>query len=119
MIKVLSVASLTTLPFQKMCGNCHVMDVIICSTTDVHCNACNSKSNVHKSYFFHGSIATNDGSMLLTIEGKWHKMILLMTKFEFLDLVHSKQIQLFISIHICGKFQLSPTSTLGGFQKDI
>jgi hypothetical protein len=69
--------------------------------------------------FFHGSIATNDGSMLLTIEGKWHEPILHMTKFEFLDLAHPKQIQLFILIHICDKFQLSPTSTLGGFQKDI
>jgi hypothetical protein len=70
MIRVLSISSLITPPFQKVCGNCHVADVIIRSIADVHCNVCSSKSNVHKSCFFHGSIATNVGSMLLTIEGK-------------------------------------------------
>jgi hypothetical protein len=92
MIRVLSIANVITPPFQKVCENCHVADVIIYSTTDVHCTVCSSKSNVHKSCFFHGLIATNVGSMLMTIEGKWHEAILHMTKFEFLDLAHPKQI---------------------------
>jgi hypothetical protein len=36
--KVLSIASPTTPAFQKLCEICHVVDVIICSTNDVHCN---------------------------------------------------------------------------------
>jgi len=42
-----------------------------------------------------------------------------MTEFEFLVLLHSKQVQLLISIHIHGKFQLSTTFALVSFQEDI
>jgi hypothetical protein len=54
--------------------------------------------------FLRGSIATNVELVLLTIEGKWFEAIVHMTKFEFLDLPHPKQIKLFISIRIRGKF---------------
>jgi hypothetical protein len=71
MTKVLSIASLVALPFQKICGNCHIADVIISSMGNVHYNACHSKSMVQKLGFFHGSIAINDELMLSIIEGKW------------------------------------------------
>jgi hypothetical protein len=58
----------------------------------VHCNACCSKSMVKKLSFFCGSIATNAELVLLTIEGKWFEAIVHMTKSEFLDLFHPKQI---------------------------
>ncbi len=67
---MLSIASLIAPPVQKVCGNYHVIDVIIFSMGDVHCNAYRSKSKVQKSCFLWGSIATNDGLILLTIEGK-------------------------------------------------
>jgi hypothetical protein len=54
--------------------------------------------------FLHGSITINDEHVLLTIEGKWFETIVHITKFEFLDLPHPKQIQFLISIHIHGKF---------------
>jgi hypothetical protein len=41
-----------------------------------------------------------------------------MTKFEFLNLAHPKQVQPLVSICVCCIFQLSCTS-LVGFQKDI
>jgi len=40
-----------------------------------------------------------------------------MTKFELLDLPCPKQVQLLISIHIHGKFRLSTTYALVGFQE--
>jgi hypothetical protein len=55
--------------------------------------------------------------MLLIIEGKWLEVIVHMTKFEFLDLFHPKQVLISICIH--GKFQLSPTFAFVGFQEDI
>ncbi len=120
MIGVLFITSLATLQFQKVCANHHVtLNVIICSTCDVHCNACHSKSKVHKSSFLWGSIVTNDGRILLTIKGKWLEAVVHMIEFEFLNLAHSKQVQLLISIRVCGKFQLLPTSTLIGFLKNI
>jgi len=119
-IRVLFITNLATLPFQKMCGNRHVtLNVIICSTCDVHCNVCHSKSKVHKSSFLWGSIATNDGHILLTIKGKWLETVVHMIEIEFLNLAHPKQVQLLISICLCGKFQLLPTSTLIGFLKNI
>jgi hypothetical protein len=57
--KVLSIVSPATLPFQKVCGNYHVVDVTISPTSGVYCNACHSKSTIEKLGFFCGSIATN------------------------------------------------------------
>ncbi len=70
---------------------------------------------IQKSGFLHGSIATNDELVLLTIEGKWLEAIMHMTASKFLDLLCPKQIQLFILIRIHGKFRLSPTFALVGF----
>jgi hypothetical protein len=113
-----SIASFVTLPFQKVCGNCHVTDVIISPIGGVYYNACHSKSTSQKLSFFCGSIATNDELVLLTIEGKWLEIIVHMTEFEFVDLPCLKQIQLLISIRIHGKFCLLTTSTLVGIQKN-
>jgi hypothetical protein len=113
--KVLSIVNLIAPPFQKVCGNCHIVDVIISPTGSVNRNVCCSKSMIQKSGFLHGSIATNDELVLLTIEGKWLEAIMHMTAFEFLDLLCPKQIQLFILIRIHGKFRLSPTFALVGF----
>jgi hypothetical protein len=52
-IGVLSIASLVVLPFQKVCGNCHIADVIISPMGSVHCNACHSKSTIRLSLWFH------------------------------------------------------------------
>ncbi len=78
---VLSIVNLVTLPFQKICGNCHVVDVIIFLTSGVHYNACHSKSMVQKIGFFHGSIAINDELMLFIIESKWLESNFLMYFF--------------------------------------
>ncbi len=100
---MLSIISLVALPFQKKIKNCHVAHVINSQMGGVHCNVCHSKSIVHKSSFLHGSIATNDEHVLLTIEGKWFDTVVHITKVEFLDLPYPKQVQLLISIHIHGK----------------
>ncbi len=86
---------------------------------NVHCNACHSKSKVHKLGFLWGSIATNDGLILLTIDGKWFEVIMHITKFKFLNLAPPKQVQFFNSICVCGKFQLPPTCALVSFFKNI
>ncbi len=57
--------------------------------------------------------------VLLTIKCKWLEAIVHVTQFEFLDLLHPKQVQLFISIRIHGKFHLSTTFALVGFQENI
>jgi hypothetical protein len=75
-------------PFQKLCGDCHVADVIIFPMGGVHCNAYCSKSTIQKLNFLRGSIVINNEPMLLTIEGKWLETIVRMTKFEFSDLPH-------------------------------
>jgi hypothetical protein len=72
---MLSIANLHTPPFQKVCGNCHVVDVTISPTCGVYCNACHSKSMVQKIDFLRGSITTNDELVLLIMEGKWFEVI--------------------------------------------
>jgi hypothetical protein len=89
------------------------------SIIGVYCDACHSKSTIQKLNFLHGSIVTHDEAMLLIIKGKWLEAFVHMTKSEFLNLPHPKQVQLLILIRIHGKFRLSPASTLVGFQKDI
>ncbi len=89
---MLSITSLVAPSFQKICGTCHVLDVIISPMGGVYCNDCCSKSMVQNLGFFHGSIVTNDEPMLLTIENKWFEAIVHMIEFEFLDLLHPIQI---------------------------
>jgi hypothetical protein len=43
--------------------------------SDIHYNVCCSKPKVHKSNYLWGSVATNDGPILLTIEGHWLEVI--------------------------------------------
>jgi len=66
-------------PFQKVCGNYHVVDVTISPIGGVYCNAYHSKSMVQKLGFFRGSITTNDELVLLIIKGKWFEVIVHMT----------------------------------------
>jgi hypothetical protein len=87
---MLSIASLVALPFQKVCGNCHVANVTIFQWVVFICNACPSKSMIQKLSFFRGSITNNDEYVLLTIESKWLEVIVHMTKFKFLDLPSPK-----------------------------
>ncbi len=117
--KVLSIFSLITPPFPKVCENCHVEDVTISRTCGIYCNIYRSKSTVQKLGFLCGSIVTNDEHVLLTIEGKWLEAIAHMKKIEFLDLLCTKQVQLLILIGIYGKFDLSTTFDLVGFQENI
>jgi len=64
-------------------------------------------------------MVTNDEFVLLTIKCKWLEAIVHMTESQFLDLPRPKQVQLFISIRIHGKFCLSTTSGFIGFQENI
>ncbi len=86
---------------------------------DLHYNVYHSKSHVHKLSFLRSSIATNDGPILLTIEGKLLEAIVHMTKFEFINLGHSKQVQLLVSICVFSIFQLSSTFSFINFQENI
>jgi len=109
---VLSIASFATPPFQKVCGNRHVANIIISLTSDVHCNVCRSKPKDVNFEFLCATILTIEKHMLLTIEGKWLETIVHMIEFTFLVSLRQKQVQLLISIWICGKFYLLPTSNL-------
>jgi len=93
-IWVLSIANFITYPFEKMCGNYLVADVIICLTSDVHYNA----------------------HILLTTKGKWLEAVVHIIEFEILNLFCPKQVQLFISICVCGKLQLWPTFAKNTFK---
>jgi len=100
----------TSIP--KVCGKCHVANIIICSTWDVHYNACHSKSKVHKSSFLWGSITKMDQYYWPLRENGLKKLCI--WQFEFLNLAHLKQVQFLVTI-FCGKFQLLPTFAFVGF----
>jgi hypothetical protein len=119
MTKVLSIANIVALPFQKVCANFHVVDVTIFPTSGVYYNICHSKSTIKKLGFFRGSITTNDEHVLLIVESKRLEAIVHTKKSIFLDIPRPKQLQLLISIHIHGKFHLLITFAFVGFQEDI
>jgi hypothetical protein len=103
---MLSIASLVTPPFEKVCGNCHVIDVTIFLACGVYCNTHCSKSIFQKLGFLRGFTITNNEHVLLIIKGKWLEAIMHIIESEFLDLPHLKQVQLLISIDIYGNFLL-------------
>ncbi len=89
---MLFIASSVAPPFQKSmwklsCSKCHHSPI-----GGVYYNTYCLKSTIQKLGFLCGSIATNDELVLLTIEGKWLKAIMHMTKLEFIDLLHPKQV---------------------------
>jgi hypothetical protein len=116
-IGVLSITSPATLPFQKVCGNCHVANATISLEGGVYCNDCHSKLMVQKLNFLCVSITTNDEPVLLTIKSKWLKTIVHITKSKFLYVAHRKQVQFFIAIHIYDKFRLLTTSPFNWLSK--
>jgi len=75
------------------------------------------KINNSKLGFFCGSIPTNDEHVLLTIKSKWLEAIVHMTKCEFLDLPHPKQVQLLISIWYMVSFACQRHLPLLAFKK--
>jgi BarA-like signal transduction histidine kinase len=77
-------------PFQKVCGNRCVANIIILPIGHVHCNVCYSKSMAKKSRFLSATITTCKEPMLLTIENKWLEAILCMIESMFLALPCSK-----------------------------
>ncbi len=89
---MLSITSPIAPPFQKICGTCHVLDIIISLTGGVYCNDCCSKSMVQKFGFLHGSIVANDKPVLLIIESKWFGVIVHIIESKFLDLLCPKQV---------------------------
>ncbi len=77
---MLSIVNPIAPPFQKVCENCHVIDVTISPTSGDYCiDYC------IKLGFLHGSIAINDELVLLTIEGKWLEAIVHVMESKFLD----------------------------------
>jgi hypothetical protein len=76
------------------------------------------KSKVQKLDFLHASIATNNELMLLTIDGKWLKAIVHMTRMHSLIFFFQK-VQFLITNYIHNKFQFSLTSFFVGYQENI
>ncbi len=60
---MLSIARLVVPPFQKVCGNYHIIDVTISPIGGVYCNIFHSKSMVQKLVFLRGFITINDEPM--------------------------------------------------------
>lgn len=94
-------------------------DLLIGPAGDVVCNNCHSKTSVHKVGILRASIATEGDPISITAEGKWLEALVHMPEAEFLNCPRSTQVQILNKIRIQGKFQLTPTSTLAGFQEDI
>jgi hypothetical protein len=91
LIKVLSIiANPMAPPFQKVCGNYCLIDIIISPTGDVYSNACCSKSKVVKFEFMCATIITSEEPMLLTIKGKWLEAIVHMCLCFWLYLIRNK-----------------------------
>ncbi len=59
-----------------------MINIIIFSTSNAHCNACCSKLKVKKSRMFHGFIATKNELMLITIVDKLLEVIIHMIRLH-------------------------------------
>jgi hypothetical protein len=102
----------------KKCENCHVLNVIICSIGNIHCNACWSKSKVHKLGFLWGSTTTNDYLYYWPLRENGLKQLCIWQSLNFWILFIQNKFNPLFQFCVCCKFQLSCTS-LVGFQEDI
>jgi hypothetical protein len=74
----------TTPPLQKLCAKCHALNIVVSTTNDdVNCNVCHGKTTIKKAGYLHSSIATTRDPIILTIEGKWLKVVVCTSKTLF------------------------------------
>jgi len=79
-VGVLPMLNPTTPLFQKLCAKCHALDIIVSTTNDdVNCNDYHGKTTIKNVGYLCSSIATTKDPIILTIEGKWLKIVVCMS----------------------------------------
>jgi hypothetical protein len=77
----------TTPPLQKLCAKCQALNIVVSTTNDdVNYNVCHGKTTIKKARYLHTSIVTTRDPIILTIKGKWLKLVVHMLKTNFLIL---------------------------------
>lgn len=83
--------------------------VIVAMNGDVHCNVYGVKTTIKKVGFLQASIVPTIGNRVpFTIQRRWLKAMVGMSKVDFFIQPHPKQVQLLIKTKLQGKFQLTP-----------
>ncbi len=74
----------TTLLFRKLCAKCHALDIVVSTANDdVNCNVYHGNTTIKKVGYLHSSIATTKDPIIFSIEGKWLKFVVRMSKTNF------------------------------------
>jgi hypothetical protein len=116
---VLTITSVATPPFRKVCETCSEPDIIFFASGESYCNICRARKPAIKSAFLHTTINTISAEQVfVSIAGKWLEAIVHQSAIEFLACPRPMQIKLLKNIRIRGTFTLSTTSYLVGFEED-
>ena len=119
-IGTLTITNPATPPYQKICKDCKQANIIALPTGDCFCNVCHAKKPSIKSGLLHATITSDDLScQFVNIEGQWLEAIIHQEESNFLARSRLQQVQLLKSIRIVGKFLLSTSSYLTGFEEDF
>ncbi len=82
-----------------------MLDIVVATNGDVHCNVCGVKTTIKKVRFLQASIAPTIGNLDLFItEGKWLEIVVGMPEANFFVHPRPKQVQRLIKTKLQGKF---------------
>lgn len=115
----LSILNPTVPPFKRVCYVCRLANVTVVSVGEYFCKSCQRNQTTEQQPFLRGKISTETdaGETEVSIEGPWLSAIVHMSGVEFLSETRKVQIRILSKIRIVGKFQLTPTSQLVGFEE--
>ena len=114
----LTVQNPTVPPFKRICAICRVQNVVLVSGGKYYCKKCECNQEVEFLPFIKVKILeANARDVQVSVEGEWLSALVRMPVVEFLKLGRREQIKLLSQLRLHGRFNLTPTSYLAGYEE--
>ena len=114
----LTIQNPTVPPFKRICAICKVQNVVLVSSGKYYCKKCKCHQEVEFLPFIKVKILeANARDVQVSVEEEWLSALVRMHVIEFLKLGRREQIKLLSQLRLHGRFILTPTSYLAGYEE--
>ena len=114
----LTVQNPTVPPFKRICAVCRFENVVLVYSGKYYCKKCECNQEVEFLPFIKVKILTADvRDVHVSIEGEWLSTLVRMLVKEFFKIGKREHIKLLFQLRLHGRFNLSPTSYLAGYEE--
>ena len=114
----LTVQNSTVPPFKRICAVCRVQNVVLVSSGKYYCKKCQCNQEVEfLPYIKVKILEANARDVQVSVEGEWFSALIRMPVIYFLKIGRIKQIKFLSQLRLHGRFSLTPTSYLAGYEE--